>query len=685
MKYFLVVFGFFLFHLIQAQNGYSQNFTNNPIERNGDSTLGPSYSNTACGLNYIQSSVYVTDRYTDNPGVGLPASINLSGIPNCAFIQQAYLYWIVSSSSIDPSFVINGLPSNGVLIGSGPDKCWSAGATYHYRADVTSQITGNGTYTVDVGAGVWATDGITLLVIYTDPAVTYKGTMILHDGCIVNVSGTEENYTMDSINACGNSISSSAFMVIGDLQDNVTPPEHVISVGNVTDTFPNDFYNFDTLSPDIPVGLDTLQFTYEESSNADCYSIIATGLYFQTADCGTCTISTSGISLTTSQSADSCQKCNGTAQVIASGGTGSYSYSWTPIPSNGQGTSSVEGLCYGEYTIIVSDGSCNLASETISIDSVGMPPVIDITNSTTFCETDPLYTLVVLSSGGFWSGVGIIDSLNGIFDPDLAGPGNFTISYTIVNSLCSDTDSIQIEVSAMPQIQISPVDGLCESDSSLLLTATPTGGFWSGFGIVDNNIGIFDPSVSGTGIFMIVYEVSDSICSNSDTTQIEIVPAPNALFSFTQSFNNFSFTNLSLDAIDYYWDFGNGDTSTTNNPIYAYPSNGAYLICLTANGFYGCSDTYCDTVLITDLAISNQEEDLLIVYPNPANEFIRIINIEKIVKINLTDISGKMVICEVINSETRVDLPIHSIESGTYFLTTETNIGINTIKIEIVR
>ncbi|MEW6469819.1 MAG: PKD domain-containing protein [Bacteroidota bacterium] len=52
-----------------------------------------------------------------------------------------------------------------------------------------------------------------------------------------------------------------------------------------------------------------------------------------------------------------------------------------------------------------------------------------------------------------------------------------------------------------------------------------------------------------------------------------------------------AFTDSSLNAVSWAWDFGDGFTSTQQNPQHTYTSNGTYLVTLVAQDASGCSDT----------------------------------------------------------------------------------------------
>ena len=68
------------------------------------------------------------------------------------------------------------------------------------------------------------------------------------------------------------------------------------------------------------------------------------------------------------------------------------------------------------------------------------------------------------------------------------------------------------------------------------------------------------------------------------------IPGPSAVAKFSLEYNGLTITttNSSEFAVSYLWDFGDGNTSTAQNPTHTYADGGAYTISLTAtnpNGF----------------------------------------------------------------------------------------------------
>lgn len=67
-------------------------------------------------------------------------------------------------------------------------------------------------------------------------------------------------------------------------------------------------------------------------------------------------------------------------------------------------------------------------------------------------------------------------------------------------------------------------------------------------------------------------------------------PSPTASFSVQQNGNTITITNSTTLATAYLWDFGDGTTSTEENPVHTYATEGAFNIKLTASNPNGISE-----------------------------------------------------------------------------------------------
>jgi hypothetical protein len=85
-----------------------------------------------------------------------------------------------------------------------------------------------------------------------------------------------------------------------------------------------------------------------------------------------------------------------------------------------------------------------------------------------------------------------------------------------------------------------------------------------------------------------------------------------AFFDFNLiSGRDVKFTNLSENATDIIWDFGDGtNTDTSNTPTHTYTADGSYLVSLKANGLTN-SDILAVRLVIVDGAVALSIEDLV--------------------------------------------------------------------------
>lgn len=114
---------------------------------------------------------------------------------------------------------------------------------------------------------------------------------------------------------------------------------------------------------------------------------------------------------------------------------------------------------------------------------------------------------------GIWSGAGISDLGNNIweFDPGQAGVGTHNLTYT--RNTCSDF--ITVVVHATPVV--SPLT-ICEGEFPVNLMGSQSG-TWSGPGIVNNTDGVFDPTIAGVGSHTIYLE-SNVGCIGQGTVNV---------------------------------------------------------------------------------------------------------------------------------------------------------------------
>jgi gliding motility-associated-like protein len=96
-------------------------------------------------------------------------------------------------------------------------------------------------------------------------------------------------------------------------------------------------------------------------------------------------------------------------------------------------------------------------------------------------------------------------------------------------------------------------------------------------------------------------------CLAMDNAVITGLPQVLANFAFgpqPTTINNTAirFTNTSLNAVSYEWDFAGLGTSTDVNPTFEFPDQlaNSYIVCLVAMNANGCTDTTCSTVIIND-------------------------------------------------------------------------------------
>lgn len=219
-------------------------------------------------------------------------------------------------------------------------------------------------------------------------------------------------------------------------------------------------------------------------------------------------------------------------QLTATPGGGT----WTATPAlaitaNGLFTPSLATI--GGTTPIsyaASVGTCVVTNTMAVSVSKYYTPALTSTLST-ICEYDPVYNLMNIAQStisGSWSGPQIN---NNIFNPAGLISGSYSFTYNTISlpnpTVCPASTVLVVSLFNPPVPIIDPILPKCNNSTTVSLTATPSGGVWSGNSGI-SALGIQTPSNSSIGTNTVVYTAGLGTCvaSNSKTFQVSQYNTP---------------------------------------------------------------------------------------------------------------------------------------------------------------
>lgn len=143
---------------------------------------------------------------------------------------------------------------------------------------------------------------------------------------------------------------------------------------------------------------------------------------------------------------------------------------------------------------------------------------------------------------------------------------------------------------------------------------------------------------SGTYLVCLTITATDSLSTCFDTQCYSVFVQDSsgsgcsaiAGFTWTSNLTTASFTNTSSGVSPTYsWDFGDGNNSTSTDPVHNYATPGTYLVCLTitaADSAGTCTDVICNSVTVQDSIAGTPAIDLdaFKLYPNPTSNLLTV-------------------------------------------------------------
>ncbi len=245
-------------------------------------------------------------------------------------------------------------------------------------------------------------------------------------------------------------------------------------------------------------------------------------------------------------------------------GSGYATYLW----NTGNTTQTISAATTGTYTVTVTNGTYCSSSDSKVVTVNPIPSINLTTLPTTACSNGTPITLTATPTGGVYAGTGISGNT---FNPVVAGVGTHTIFYNYTNSYnCSNSASKAITVYAPPTVSFTGLaTDYCPNAAPSTLVGTPSGGTFSGPGVVGN---LFKPNIAGSGVKNVIYSFTDShSCTNKDTNTTTVyTPTFTIAFSGLQTNYCINGGNVTLSATPAGGTFsGDGVTGTTFSPSVA--------------------------------------------------------------------------------------------------------------------
>ncbi len=239
------------------------------------------------------------------------------------------------------------------------------------------------------------------------------------------------------------------------------------------------------------------------------------------------------VSTCTATAGSSASVCPGQSATIggtptAVGGSGTFTYSWTP--STGLNNASIANpvatpTVQTKYTVTINDGIGCVRNDSVRI-YINPLPTVTISPSSTICPA----TSKTLTAGGAvsytWSPSASLSSANGF--SVIASPSSTTI-YTVTGKNaggCIKSATVQITMGTNPVITISPNSTICPVGSATLTASGATSYTWSPSATLSSANGV---SVTASPVATTVYTVSGknaSGCLGTNTVQVAVTVNP---------------------------------------------------------------------------------------------------------------------------------------------------------------
>lgn len=353
---------------------------------------------------------------------------------------------------------------------------------------------------------------------------------------------------------------------------------------------------------------------------------------------------------------------------------GSYAtYLWSDASTDTSLTVSTDGSYWVEVT--AAGASCP-GRDTVNIAFVPAP-VISLVDSMGFCAGD---TLTVDGGSGFasydWSTGASTQMI------PVTTPGVLTLTVTDSTG-CDATDTITVYNYPSPVLALDDSLFFCPGDTIMLdAGAGFTTYLWSNGDTTQTTFG-------GVGTYTVTVTNSDG-CATSGTTVAASAALPAVSFTSATSGGGFTidFTYTGSSGVTWAWDFGDGGTSTLEDPSHTFSTDSVYNVCLTVTDLAtGCSNTHCEAIGIVGIG-NSLAGGYVNVFPNPATEVLNIeysLGSSAVVNADLFSMNGTLLktVQSAASASGTLSIDVRELPAAVYTLRISTPTGVKVVRVNV--
>ena len=256
---------------------------------------------------------------------------------------------------------------------------------------------------------------------------------------------------------------------------------------------------------------------------------------------------------------------------------------------------------------------------------------------------------------------------------------DYTVSLSATNNCGTDIFSLVISTTIPPvAIVNSNNPHACVPytvDFSGIETQNATNYFWKFPGGSPNQSEETMPSItySEAGVYDVIFYAKNSAGIDSIVLEnyVQLLEWPVADFEFEIEGNTVLFKNLSQNAVDYQWDFGDDSAiSTEENPMHTYAHADFYIVKLQVrNPFCGTAKAADVSIVLPTATNEILDQNFISIFPNPSKNIFQIHwkNIP-ISSFTLLKFSGQEIQTYQTKENTVLQIDLSHLPNGMYFL-----------------